>query len=60
MNIDLYERVWMWATGVIIAVFVTIIGVSSYRLRPAPAESCRDHRSDAGLPDPRFARSASR
>ncbi len=36
MNIDVYERLWMWAAGVIIAMFVVVIGVSAvaYGLHP--------------------------
>lgn len=36
MNIDVYERLWMWAAGVIIAMFVAVIGVSAvaYGLHP--------------------------
>jgi cytochrome c oxidase subunit II len=36
MNIDLYERIWMWAAAVIIAVFIAVIGSSTvaYGLHP--------------------------
>ena len=36
MNVDLYERIWMWAAGVIIVVFMVVIGASSvaYSLHP--------------------------
>ena len=36
MNIDFYERLWMWAAGVIIAIFIAVIGVSTvaYGLHP--------------------------
>lgn len=36
MKIDVYERIWMWAAAVIIAVFVVTIGWSAaaYRLHP--------------------------
>jgi cytochrome c oxidase subunit 2 len=29
MNIDLYERIWMWAAAAIIALFIAVIGVST-------------------------------
>ena len=29
MNVDLYERIWMWAAGLIIGVFIVVIGASS-------------------------------
>ena len=29
MNVDFYERLWMWAAGVIIAMFIVVIGVSA-------------------------------
>jgi cytochrome c oxidase subunit 2 len=36
MNVDLYERIWMWAALVIVVVFLTAIGVSTfaYAVRP--------------------------
>ena len=36
MNIDFYERIWMWAAGVIIAMFITVIGMTTvvYGLHP--------------------------
>lgn len=36
MNVDFYERIWMWAAAVIIAVFIGAIGVSTfgYAVRP--------------------------
>jgi cytochrome c oxidase subunit 2 len=36
MNVELYERIWMWAAGLIIAIFVAVIGLSSvaYGLHP--------------------------
>lgn len=36
MNIDFYERIWMWAAGVIIAMFITVIGLTTvaYGLHP--------------------------
>ena len=61
MNIDLYERLWMWAAGVIIAVFIAVIGMSADRLRHASAKSCRNDRPGEGLHRPAIlASSASR
>jgi cytochrome c oxidase subunit 2 len=36
MNIDLYERIWMWAAGLIIVLFMAVIGASTvaYGLHP--------------------------
>ena len=36
MNTDFYERIWMWAAGVIIAMFITVIGMTTvaYGLHP--------------------------
>ena len=36
MNIDFYERIWMWAAGAIVAVFIAVIGMSTvaYGLHP--------------------------
>ena len=36
MNIDFYERLWMWAAAAIIALFIAVIGVSTvaYGLHP--------------------------
>lgn len=56
MNIDLYERIWMWAAAVIIAIFVVVIGASSiaYGLHPpSHVETIDPARVFA---DPRFSR----
>jgi cytochrome c oxidase subunit 2 len=36
MNIDLYERIWMWAAAAIVALFIFVIGLSTvaYGLHP--------------------------
>jgi cytochrome c oxidase subunit 2 len=36
MNVELYERIWMWAAAFIIAIFLAVIGTSSlaYGLHP--------------------------
>jgi cytochrome c oxidase subunit II len=36
MNVDLYERIWMWGAAVIVVVFLTAIGISTfaYAVRP--------------------------
>lgn len=36
MNIEFYERIWMWAAAVIIAMFITVIGMTTvvYGLHP--------------------------
>jgi cytochrome c oxidase subunit 2 len=56
MNVDLYERIWMWGAAVIVAVFLTAIGVSTfaYAVRPPshmetidPATAMQDARFSA-------------
>jgi hypothetical protein len=45
MNINLYERIWMWAAAVIIAAFIAVIGVSTL----AYGLSAEPHRDDRPL-----------
>ncbi len=55
MNVDFYEKVWMWVAGVIIAVFLAMIAVSAaaYGIRPPSRIEMID--PAAVMADPRFA-----
>ena len=30
MNIDFYERIWMWMAGVIVVLFMSFVGASTF------------------------------
>ena len=56
MNIDVYERLWMWAAGVVIALFVAVIGISTaaYGLHPPSHVETID--PSKVFTDPRFSK----
>jgi cytochrome c oxidase subunit II len=56
MNIDLYERIWMWAAALIIAVFVVVIGVSSVAYGLHPPSHVETIDPGKVFADPRFSR----
>jgi cytochrome c oxidase subunit 2 len=56
MNIDLYERIWMWAASVIIAAFMIVIGVSSVAYGLHPPSHVETIDPTAIFTDPRFSR----
>jgi cytochrome c oxidase subunit 2 len=55
VNVDLYEKAWMWAAGAMIAAFLAMIAVSTfaYAVRPPSHVETIDPRS--AMQDPRFA-----
>ena len=55
MNVDRYERFWMWAAAIIIAVFITMTGISAvaYGIRPPSHIEMID--PTQVMSDPRFA-----
>lgn len=55
MKIDVYERIWMWAAGVIIAVFVAVIGVSAVAFSLHPPSHVETIDPAGVFTDPRFA-----
>jgi cytochrome c oxidase subunit 2 len=54
MNIDLYERLWMWASGAIIAVFAAVIGVSAFAYGMHPPSHVETIDPTKVFTDPRF------
>jgi cytochrome c oxidase subunit 2 len=56
MKVDLYERIWMWAAGVIIAVFMIVIGASSVAYGLHPPSHVETIDPAAIFTDPRFSR----
>jgi cytochrome c oxidase subunit II len=55
MNVHLYERIWMWAAGVIIAVFILVIGVSAVAFGLHPPSHVETIDPAKVFTDPRFA-----
>jgi cytochrome c oxidase subunit 2 len=55
MNVDLYERIWMWAAGVIIVIFIAVVGVSSYAYGLHPPSHVETIDPAKIFEDPRFA-----
>ena len=56
MNIDLYERIWMWAAGVIIAMFIAVIGASTFAYGLHPPSHIETIEPSKIFTDPRFSR----
>jgi cytochrome c oxidase subunit II len=56
MNVHLYERLWMYAAAIIIAVFLTVIGVSTYAYNVHPPSHVETIQPSKIFEDPRFAR----
>lgn len=55
MNVDLYEKIWMWAAAVIIALFLTVIGVSTFAQAVRPPSHVETISPAQAMQDPRFA-----
>ena len=56
MNIDFYERIWMWAAGVIIAMFVVVIGWSAVAYGLHPPSHIETIEPAKIFSDPRFSK----
>ena len=56
MNIDFYERIWMWAAGLIIVLFVTVIGVSAVAYGLHPPSHVETIDPSKVFTDPRFSK----
>lgn len=54
MNVDLYERIWMWAAGLIIGVFIVVIGASSVAYGVHPPSHVETIEPAKIFTDPRF------
>jgi cytochrome c oxidase subunit 2 len=56
MNVDLYERIWMWAATLIIAMFMTVIGVSTFAQGQHPPSHVETIDPSKIFTDPRFSK----
>ena len=56
MNIDFYERIWMWAAGFIIAIFVVVIGLSTVAYGLHPPSHVETIEPSKIFTDPRFSK----
>jgi cytochrome c oxidase subunit 2 len=56
MKIHVYERLWMWGAGVIIAIFLGVIAVSTYSYQIHPPSHVETIDPAKVFVDPRFAR----
>jgi cytochrome c oxidase subunit 2 len=54
MNIDFYERIWMWAAGVIIAMFIVVIGMTTVAYGIHPPSHVETIEPSKVFADPRF------
>ncbi len=55
MHVDLYERIWMWAAGVLVVVFVGAVVLTSYTMGIHPPSHVETINPQAVDTDPRFA-----
>lgn len=56
MNIDFYERIWMWAAGVIIALFIAVIGMTTVAYGLHPPSHVETIEPSKVFADPRFSK----
>ena len=54
MNVDFYERIWMWAAGLIIGIFIAVIGASSVAYGVHPPSHVETIEPTKIFTDPRF------
>ena len=54
MNVDLYERIWMWGAAVIVVVLLAAIGVSTFAYAVRPPSHVETIDPAAVLQDARF------
>ena len=56
MNIDLYERIWMWGVGAVLALFFTSTAVAAFGHQIHPPSHIETIAPGKVLADPRFRR----
>jgi cytochrome c oxidase subunit II len=56
MNVDFYERIWMWAAVVIVVLFMSFVGVSTFGQGITPPSHVETIDPRTAFTDPRFAR----
>ena len=54
MKVDLYERIWMWGALVIVVVFLTAIGISTFAYAVRPPSHMETIDPAPVMQDPRF------
>jgi cytochrome c oxidase subunit II len=54
MNVDLYERIWMWGVGVVLALFFTSTAVAAFGHQIHPPSHIETIAPGKVLADPRF------
>jgi len=54
MNVDLYERLWMWGAAAIVAVFLVAIGISTFAYAVRPPSHVETIDPAAVMQDARF------
>jgi len=55
MNVPLYEKIWMWAAGVLIVVFLSVLGVTTFGRALQPPSHVETIDPRTVWQDPRFA-----
>ena len=56
MNVDFYERIWMWAAGLIIAMFISVIGMTTVAYGIPPPSHVETIEPSKVFADPRFSK----
>ena len=56
MNVDFYERIWMWAAGLIIAMFISVIGMTTVAYGIHPPSHVETIEPSKVFADPRFSK----
>jgi hypothetical protein len=56
MNIDFYERIWMWMAGVIVVLFMSFVGASTFGQGLHPPSHVETIDPTKVFQDPRFSR----
>jgi cytochrome c oxidase subunit 2 len=56
MNVDLYERIWMWAAAAIVVLFLAFVGVSTFAQGIHPPSHIETIEPSKVFQDPRFTR----
>lgn len=55
MNVDRYEKIWMWFAALIIVVFITMTGISAVAFGIRPPSHVETIDPASAMADPRFA-----
>lgn len=55
MNVDFYEKLWMWFAGAVIVVFLTMVGIATFAWGLRPPSHVETVDPTQLMSDPRFA-----